>query len=79
MARSVWKGPYVSASLMEKKPEKTWSRRSVILPQWVGETIAVHNGKKFIPVEITEEKVGLRLGSFAPTRKSAVFPAKRKK
>ncbi|HES58885.1 MAG: 30S ribosomal protein S19 [Calditrichaceae bacterium] len=78
MARSVKKGPYIDASL-EKKIQKlesegkkivvkTWARRSVILPEFVGHTIAVHNGHKFIPVYISENMVGHKLGEFAPTR-----------
>ena len=78
MARSLKKGPFVDEHL-EKKIEvakktndrrlfKTWSRRSVILPDFVGVNIAVHNGNKFIPVFITEEMVGYKLGEFAPTR-----------
>jgi small subunit ribosomal protein S19 len=78
MARSLKKGPFVDAYLQEKvegmnsrnekKVVKTWSRRSTILPEMVGHTIAVHNGKKFIPVYITEQMVGHKLGEFAPTR-----------
>ncbi|MBW2039368.1 MAG: 30S ribosomal protein S19 [Deltaproteobacteria bacterium] len=78
MARSLKKGPYVEPSLLRKilktkegrsdKVIKTWSRRSTITPELVGLTIAVHNGKKFIPVFITEEMVGYKLGEFAPTR-----------
>lgn len=77
MARSVKKGPYVEDSLMRKvdkmesgshKVIKTWSRRSTILPDFVGMTFAVHNGKKFIPVFVTENMVGHKLGEFAPTR-----------
>jgi len=78
MARSLKKGPFVDDHLRdkveglnsrnEKKVVKTWSRRSTILPEMVGHTIAVHNGKKFIPVYITEQMVGHRLGEFAPTR-----------
>lgn len=78
MARSLKKGPFVDAHLMkkiellnrrfEKKVVKTWSRRSTIFPEMVGHTIAVHNGKKFIPVYITENTVGHKLGEFAPTR-----------
>lgn len=77
MARSIKKGPYVEASLMRKvestesgshKVIKTWSRRSTILPDFVGMTFAVHNGKKFIPVFVTENMVGHKLGEFAPTR-----------
>ena len=78
MSRSIKKGPYVEPSLkkkieemnrkFEKKVLKTWSRRSTILPEMVGHTLAVHNGKKFIPVYITENMVGHRLGEFCPTR-----------
>jgi small subunit ribosomal protein S19 len=78
MARSLKKGPFVDTHLQEKvegmnsrnekKVVKTWSRRSTILPEMVGHTIAVHNGKKFIPVYITEQMVGHKLGEFAPTR-----------
>ena len=78
MARSLKKGPYVDPKLMKKietvkssgKREvvKTWSRRSMIIPGFVGLTIAVHNGRKFIPVFISENMVGHRLGEFAPTR-----------
>ena len=79
MARSIKKGPFVDASLMKKivklneenKKEvvKTWSRRSTIFPDFVGHTIAVHNGKEFIPVYVTEDMVGHKLGEFALTRK----------
>jgi small subunit ribosomal protein S19 len=78
MARSLKKGPFVDSHLMkkveamnarnEKKVIKTWSRRSTIVPEMVGHTIAVHNGKKFIPVYVTEQMVGHKLGEFAPTR-----------
>lgn len=78
MSRSLKKGPYVNEKLKkkvllakqlnEKKPVKTWSRRSVIIPEFVGATIAVHNGRKHVPVFITEEMVGHKLGEFAPTR-----------
>ena len=78
MARSVWKGPFVELSLLKKaqeaqeanstKPIKTWSRRSTILPQFVGLTFGVYNGRKFIPVNVTEEMVGHKLGEFSPTR-----------
>lgn len=78
MARSVKKGPFVDAHLEqriaelnrknEKKVYKTWSRRSTVLPEFVGHTIAVHNGKKFIPVYLTENMVGHKLGEFSPTR-----------
>ncbi len=79
MARSLKKGPFVDESLMKKVQEmnksnkktviKTWSRRSTIFPDFVGHTIAVHNGKDFIPVYITEDMVGHKLGEFALTRK----------
>ena len=78
MARSIRKGPYVEAHLMKKVEEanqthsrkviKTWSRRSTVLPDMVGLTFAVHNGKKFIPVFVTENMVGHKLGEFSPTR-----------
>jgi small subunit ribosomal protein S19 len=78
MARSVKKGPFVDPHLMtkvieaqrtkSKKVLKTWSRRSTILPEMVGVTFAVHNGKKFLPVFVTENMVGHKLGEFAPTR-----------
>jgi small subunit ribosomal protein S19 len=78
MARSLKKGPFVDGHLHikvaalnernEKKVVKTWSRRSTIVPDMIGHTIAVHNGKKFIPVYITEQMIGHKLGEFAPTR-----------
>jgi len=78
MGRSLKKGPYVEASLRSKidlmnsagdrNVVKTWSRRSTIVPEMVGHTLAVHNGKRFIPVYITENMVGHKLGEFAPTR-----------
>ncbi|WP_425059813.1 30S ribosomal protein S19 [Sporomusa carbonis] len=78
MSRSVKKGPYVHESLMkkidalnaknDKKVIKTWSRSSTILPAFVGHTIAVHDGRKHVPVYITEDMVGHKLGEFAPTR-----------
>ena len=78
MPRSVKKGPYIEDVLMkridemnarnERKVIKTWSRRSTISPDFVGHTVAVHNGNKFIPVYITENMVGHKLGEFAPTR-----------
>lgn len=79
MARSLKKGPFVDASLMKKVKEvnksgkkeviKTWSRRSTIYPEFVGLTFGVHNGKEHIPVYVTEDMVGHKLGEFAPTRK----------
>ena len=78
MGRSLKKGPFIDLHLLEKvevmnragdkKVIKTWSRRSTVVPEMVGHTIAVHNGKKFIPVYITENMVGHKLGEFAPTR-----------
>src|SRR3954471_4736295 len=78
MARSIKKGPFVDAHLMKKvvdmqrqkskKVLKTWSRRSTIIPEMVGLTFAVHNGRKFVPVFITENMVGHKLGEFSPTR-----------
>ena len=78
MPRSVWKGPFVDGYLLRKAEEargagrksviKTWSRRSTILPQFVGLTFGVYNGQKFIPVTISEAMVGHKLGEFSPTR-----------
>lgn len=78
MSRSISKGPYIDEKLLikvqkaamagDKKPIKTWSRRSTITPDFVAMTIAVYNGKKFIPVYVTENMVGHKLGEFAPTR-----------
>ena len=78
MARSVWKGPFVDGYLLRKAEAareagrndviKTWSRRSTILPQFVGLTFGVYNGQKFIPVLVTENMVGHKLGEFSPTR-----------
>jgi small subunit ribosomal protein S19 len=78
MSRSLKKGPFVDGHLIEKavaaraatsnKVIKTWSRRSTILPDFIGLTFAVHNGKKFIPVYVTDQMVGHKLGEFAPTR-----------
>ena len=78
MARSVWKGPFVDSYLLKKAEVarasgrndviKTWSRRSTILPQFVGLTFGVYNGQKFIPVQVTENMVGQKFGEFSPTR-----------
>ena len=78
MPRSIKKGPYVEESLLKKAREaqekgerkaiKTWSRRSMIVPDFVGLTFAVHNGRKFVPIYVTENMVGHKLGEFAPTR-----------
>ena len=78
MPRSLKKGPFIDSHLQEKvaalntrnekKVVKTWSRRSTIVPDFIGHTIAVHNGRKFIPVYVTEQMIGHKLGEFAPTR-----------
>ncbi len=78
MGRSISKGPFVDGHLVKKVQEmntrndkkvlRTWSRRSTVLPEFVGHTLAVHNGKKFIPVYVTENMVGHKLGEFSPTR-----------
>ncbi len=78
MARSVWEGPFVDGYLLKKAETvraggrneviKTWSRRSTVLPQFVGLTFGVHNGHKFIPVLITEDMIGHKMGEFSPTR-----------
>lgn len=88
MSRSLHKGPFVDLHLMkkvenairknEKRPIRTWSRRSMILPDMVGLTIAVHNGRQHIPVYINEEMVGHKLGEFAPTRTYRGHAADRK-
>ena len=78
MARSVWKGPFVEESLIKKvekqknetnkKPIKTWSRKSTIIPDFIGLSFLIYNGKKFIPVTVTETMVGHKFGEFSPTR-----------
>ena len=78
MARAVWKGPFVEESLIKKierqknetnkRPIKTWSRKSTIIPEFVGFSFLIYNGKKFIPLTISEDMVGHKLGEFAPTR-----------
>ena len=78
MSRSVWKGPFVDPSLLKKveklksqsksMPIKTWSRKSTIIPEFVGVSFLIYNGKKFIPIKISEEMVGHKLGEFSPTR-----------
>jgi len=88
MARSIKKGPFVDGHLRrkvyalnegrEKRVLKTWSRRSMIIPEMVGHTIAVHNGRKFIPVFITENMVGHKLGEFSPTRTFFIHAGDRK-
>ena len=78
MSRSVWKGPFVDPNLLKKveklknetnaAPIKTWSRKCTIIPEFVGHSFLIHNGKKFIPIKISEEMVGHKLGEFSPTR-----------
>ena len=78
MSRSVWKGPFVDPSLIKKvekqknitntKPIKTWSRKSTIIPEFVGVSFLIHNGKKFITITVSEDMVGHKLGEFSPTR-----------
>ena len=89
MTRGVWKGPFVHPSLLKqvdklkdkakKQPIKTWSRNSTIIPEFVGHSFLIHNGKNFIPITISEEMVGHKLGEFSPTRKfSGHTPADKK-
>lgn len=88
MARSVKKGPFVEVNLLEKvdksvkegnkKPIKTWSRASMIIPSMIGLTIAVHNGRDFVPIFVTEDMVGFKLGEFAPTRTFRMHSGDRK-
>ena len=88
MARSVWKGPFVHPSLLkkidkikaggEKRPIKTWSRRSTIVPEMLGLTVAVHNGRQFVPVFVTENMVGHKLGEFSSTRTFKLHAGDRK-
>ena len=89
MTRGVWKGPFVHPSLLKKvdrlkgqtgrKPIKTWSRNSTVIPEFVGYSFLIHNGKTFIPITISEEMVGHKLGEFSPTRKfSGHTPADKK-
>ena len=89
MSRSVWKGPFVDPSLLKKveklktqskpMPIKTWSRKSTIIPEFVGFSFLIYNGKKFIPIKISEEMVGHKLGEFSPTRQfSGHTPADKK-
>ena len=89
MSRSVWKGPFVDPSLLKKveklkgqtnaAPIKTWSRKSTIIPEFVGYSFLIHNGKKFIPIKISEEMVGHKLGEFSPTRQFIAHTAADKK
>ena len=89
MSRSIWKGPFVDPSLIKKveklknqtnkPPIKTWSRKSTIIPEFIGVSFLIYNGKKFIPIKISEEMVGHKLGEFSPTRQfSGHTPADKK-
>ena len=89
MSRGIWKGPFVHPSLLKKvdkikdkskkQPIKTWSRNSTIIPEFVGHSFLIHNGRTFIPITISEEMVGHKLGEFSPTRKfSGHTPADKK-
>ena len=89
MSRSIWKGPFVDPSLIKKveklknqtnkSPIKTWSRKSTIIPEFIGVSFLIYNGKKFIPIKISEEMVGHKLGEFSPTRQfSGHTPADKK-
>ena len=81
MSRSVWKGPFVDPSLIKKveslknqtnkSPIKTWSRKSTIIPEFIGVSFLIHNGKKFIPLTVSEDMVGHKFGEFSPTRQFA--------
>ena len=81
MSRAVWKGPFVEESLIKKvekhkmdtnrKPIKTWSRKSTIIPEFIGSSFLIYNGKKFIPITVSEDMVGHKFGEFAPTRQFA--------
>ncbi len=89
MTRGVWKGPFVHPSLLKKvdklkdkskkQPIKTWSRNSTIIPEFVGHSFLIHNGKNFIPITVSEEMVGHKLGEFSPTRKFVAHTAADKK
>ena len=78
MSRSIWKGPFVEESLIKKvekqkidtnrRPIKTWSRKSTIIPEFIGSSFLIYNGKKFIPITVSEDMVGHKFGEFAPTR-----------
>ena len=89
MSRSVWKGPYVDPSLLKKverlkgntggAPIKTWARKCTIIPEFVGLSFLIYNGKKFIPIKISEEMVGHKLGEFSPTRQFIAHTSAEKK
>ena len=89
MTRGIWKGPFVHPSLLKKvdklkgqtgrKPIKTWSRNSTVIPEFVGHSFLIHNGKTFIPITISEEMVGHKLGEFSPTRKFVAHTSADKK
>lgn len=89
MSRSIWKGPFLDSGLLRKlgrpstkrkaKINKTWSRSSTILPQFVGKTVQIHNGRKFMTLHITEDMIGHKLGEFSLTRRRPVHKVKNKK
>ena len=89
MTRGIWKGPFVDPSLLKKidklkdkgkkQPIKTWSRNSTIIPEFVGHSFLIHNGRSFIPITISEEMVGHKLGEFSPTRKFVAHTSADKK
>nr|YP_009705879.1 ribosomal protein S19 [Prototheca bovis]AVM80928.1 ribosomal protein S19 [Prototheca bovis] len=81
MSRSSWKGPFCELKITDQNQitHKTWSRRSLILPNLLGKTLFIHNGKSFIPCKIKEEMIGFKLGEFASTRKLAIHKKKKSK
>ena len=89
MSRSIWKGPFLDSGLLRKlgipstkrkaKINKTWSRSSSILPQFVGKTVQIHNGRKFMTLHITEDMIGHKLGEFSLTRRRPIHKVKNKK
>lgn len=89
MSRSIWKGPFLDLGLLKKlgrpstkrkaKINKTWSRSSTILPQFVGKTVQIHNGRKFMTLHITEDMIGHKLGEFSLTRRRPIHKVKNKK
>lgn len=82
MSRSIWKGPFVETSLLKKlshRPTRLWSRCSTILPEFVGQTFLIHNGFRFLQINIQEDMIGHKFGEFSNTRKRAVYSKKAKK
>ena len=78
MSRSIWKGPNVETSCLKSKSKKLWSRKSIVLPQFVGQTFEIYNGKFFLRVTITEQMIGHKFGEFASTRRKAIHKQKSK-